>query len=132
MLNRCICCGIIEVDEIRGQRAETNLKYIWDELEYGVDFCGEDRGAYIMFTDHCDLRYGRALERMIKKLRLGKVHRLPSRYNHNSGNRIQVWMWAYNYKKFRALARKKKWDTIQDDIPDAYNYGHTYSGDITL
>lgn len=116
MLSRCVCCGVIEVEEIWGSTAWRNLQNIWEHLELDVGFEGRNLGAYIMFTDHINMRYGRALAKLIKKQRLGKVHRLPVRRNGNTDNPIQVWMWAYNYPKFRALAKRRKWasDPLSD------------------
>jgi hypothetical protein len=97
------CCGIKELDDISGYRPETILADICQEW-----FDNTPR-AFMFFSCTTEYVSGHNLAKYVKENGLGKVFKMPTKLNPNSGNHIRVWMWAVNNSKLKSLAKKKGW-----------------------
>ena len=104
MLCQMICCGVDEAEEIRCNTPEQNLEYMFLGMADS-----EWRRAFIIFTDHKQQTYGKALAKYIKKHKLGKIHVTRSKRNPNTDNMIRVWVWDFNKKNWFKWAKKQNW-----------------------
>lgn len=80
------CCGISELCEIYQSESPEDIM----ECLYNDGY-----SSSIFFTDISRTKYkhGNDLEKYIKKHRLGRVTRLPTFVNMNTGNRVRMYFW---------------------------------------
>jgi hypothetical protein len=121
------CCGISEIVNIYDDECPENTLMEVEPNRCGVAF----------FSDINGYGYGRQLERLIKKCRLGAVIALPPTVNPNSGNKVKVWSWKVNNRALKAWQKKfRKSDPDGKKVPlkewedgyeyPSYNYGYQW------
>src|SRR3990167_8706828 len=92
------CCGIREgigIDyndhyDVDGNEIKFNPKVALDELKNNARY--SNRFAYIIFSSIT--KNGAKLAKYIRSHRLGDITTLKPRPNPNTGNTLQVWLWA--------------------------------------
>ena len=94
------CCGIAELAQLRedGSPKRSLLEVEPDDqgLVIFSDTDAEDYAAY---------GKGLKLAALIRKLKIGPIVTIPVSKNPNTGNRVKVWVWRPNRRKFKQWQR---------------------------
>lgn len=103
------CCGLLEIAGLRGYSdmpTESQLfKDLW-VLFRGCDY----RFAHVIFSDHIKCARGDALERYIRKYKLGPVLSTKREKNRNSGNLVKAWIWTPDLPAFKEYVKAHGWE----------------------
>jgi hypothetical protein len=92
------CCGVRELADIRASIFPENALEALDHT----------KTAFVVFTDVAPYEYGVSLAAYIRKRKLGTVVTMIPKKNPNSGNRLKVWLWSIDQKKWAAWKRANR------------------------
>lgn len=101
-------CGIGELHGIIGNKPDAIVKFIADSV-VGE---GEQKRAFIIFSDIKTHAHGTALAAYIRSQHLGTVVVSDVRVNPQTNNKLKVWTWGVDWKAV------KIWWASQDEDED--------------
>lgn len=87
------CCGIKEIHNITGLKPKTIVDEVTRQWRDG-----SRRTAFFFFSTVSTVKAGKALAAYIEEKKLGVVTKMPTKRNPNSGNQLDMWVWAVDEK----------------------------------
>jgi hypothetical protein len=123
--NENLSCGVLQAYRISDD-PRVDAVDIAVELYFTRYNNGDPTHGIVIFSDVVRSKnrgypvyYGASLARYLGRLGVGQVTASAIRTNPNSGNRVRVWTFAPNHRKFRSWALKQKdvLRSIQEDDP---------------
>jgi len=106
------CCG---VQVVHGLHQNTRA-ILLDIAKKRFSF--EEPCAFYIFTDRVRRKYGKELAKLINKLDIGPVTAIRPKKNPNSHNKIIIWTWDVDDKKFKSWWFKQDESNEPDGIFD--------------
>jgi hypothetical protein len=116
-VNHLGCCGVREMANIMGQDPALTLKRLCEPRyvvwERGVMFepANFRTGSFIFTEAGTRSKYGRALRQYIEANKLGTVTAAPPFKNRNTGRKITLFVWAFDYAAVKAWYERKGWES---------------------
>jgi len=116
---RLLCCGVRELASIaRTEPAQTlkdlcehrrSFDYYYNKPE-GFNTDAFRTGSYIFTEAGVRSKYGKKLKQYIEDNALGTVTAAPPFKNRNTGRKITLFVWAFDYNAIRAWYERKGWE----------------------
>ena len=104
------CCAVDELVDLEDHLQPLDVMMSLCDNRYGNyrRVQENETGAFIIFTDLVKNNLGDKFHKFILKNKLGQVTKVVGRKNSNTGNWINVWVWAINKSALRKWWRQNR------------------------